>query len=339
MSFASRLNDQFTRLDAILIITFVLALLALFATLIFFGPNQFSEGIGLNSTTTPEIDEPPSFELSLHGVERPFDVFVDPSTERIYVTDTGIDKDQQGRLVHVFDRRGDKLASLYPPGTTPANRYPQYVITGDNGVVYVSDMIHMGGCISMYDNDYSYLGTFTKGWIPSGMSLDSEGNLYVCNRSEHCVMVFDPQGNLINRWGKEGNQVGQFKHPHGIVVDGEGRVYVADSNNSRIQAFDAEGNPTNALDGGNSITGLTLPRGLALDSRGRLYVIDTSSHTVYALLLEQELDVAFSFGNGPGIGDNEFNFPNGLHVDGNCKRVYIADRANKRIQVWEYSGS
>jgi hypothetical protein len=45
-------------------------------------------------------------------------------------------------------------------------------------------------------------------------------------------------------------------------------------------------------------------------------------------------EFVFSFG-GLGVGDGEFNFPNDLSLD-STGRLYITDRENNRVQVWDY---
>src|SRR5438876_98014 len=70
----------------------------------------------------------------------------------------------------------------------------------------------------------------------AGVAADSRDNLFVFNRGEHPVIVFDRAGNFLRSWGE-----GQFVLPHGIAVDSEERVYVADRENSRVQIFSRHG--------------------------------------------------------------------------------------------------
>ena len=325
MSFATTLKDRYRRSPRtawVALLLLALCILVLVVVMLVTGPCEhlFVEP----ASDLPEIDEPPTIaDLSIYNVDRPFDVAIDPSGERIYVTETG-----GARRVRVFNRNGEEIASLTPPdSTSPGNRCPHYVTIDEDGIVYVSDQTRY--CIDMYDENDLYLGKFAEGWIPSGMSWDTAGEkLYVCNRSEHCVMVFDRMGNLLDKWGTEGNEEGQFSHPNGIAIDQDGRVYVADSNNDRLQVFDSER---------TTITQFTLPRGVAMDNRGRMYAVGAQMHTVQVfMIMEEGLEPLFSFGDGPGIDDQSFRFPNGLCIDNEGGRVYVADKSNDRIQVWEY---
>ena len=326
----------------IVVILLVLLILALILVLIVRGPDRLAEDLGIDPADEPlAVDEPPSFAFSITGVDRPFDVAVDLDAERIYVTETSGE-----RLVRVFDLKGKEIDSLAPPNTTAGGRCPHYVVVDDDGIVYVSYQIldmsdpedpdNIG--IHKYGQDGNYLGAFIEGWTPSGMAFDADGNMYVCNRTENCIMVLDSDGTLLRRWGSGGSGEGEFNHPHGIALDRNGHVYVADSNSRRVQVFDTEGNPVTSIgvDVGNTITGFVMPRGLAVDSRHRLYCVDMHAHTVWVYLVDGGLTQLFYLGGESGKGEEEFYLPNGLYVDGESETVYFADMENDRIQVWEY---
>jgi tripartite motif-containing protein 71 len=70
----------------------------------------------------------------------------------------------------------------------------------------------------------------------------SEDKLYIVDRDNNRIQVFDKNGTFLFKWGEEGEGDGQFTLPYGLDVDKEGNVWVADRGNNRIQKFDAEGN-------------------------------------------------------------------------------------------------
>jgi hypothetical protein len=57
------------------------------------------------------------------------------------------------------------------------------------------------------------------------------------------VEAFDREGNLLFRFGKIGNQKGEFQRPSSISRDARDRLYIVDSGNHRIQVFDAKDHP------------------------------------------------------------------------------------------------
>ena len=67
----------------------------------------------------------------------------------------------------------------------------------------------------------------------------SNGNVYVANRENHEIKVFDPDGGFVARWGFRGTTGGKFIFPHGLAFDpSNGTLLVTDSGNGRIQRFD-----------------------------------------------------------------------------------------------------
>ncbi len=93
--------------------------------------------------------------------------------------------------------------------------------------------------------------------FPEGIAVDSSGNIYVADTSNHRVQIFNSTGAFLSTfgWGVDtgaaafetctsGCQVGindsgdgQFFFPEGIAVDSSGNIYVADTNNHRFQKF------------------------------------------------------------------------------------------------------
>ena len=48
-------------------------------------------------------------------------------------------------------------------------------------------------------------------------------------------------GNFITMWGKEGENIGEFKKPWGVAVDSKDNVYVSNQALPRVQKFDSDG--------------------------------------------------------------------------------------------------
>ena len=72
---------------------------------------------------------------------------------------------------------------------------------------------------------------------PTGVDVDSAGNVYVADRNNHRIVKWAPnatQGELVAGGNGEGNALNQLYNPYGLTVDDSGNVYVADYNNYRI---------------------------------------------------------------------------------------------------------
>lgn len=114
---------------------------------------------------------------------------------------------------------------------------------------------------------------------PSRIQLDREGRIYVSDPLCHCVWIFAPTGELVNRLGSLGEAPSRFREPDGVAVDAKGRVYVADTGNRRVQVFDAIGNWVAAW-GGPEQDFLDAPRGLDVDADGNVWVADAAAAAV-----------------------------------------------------------
>lgn len=77
---------------------------------------------------------------------------------------------------------------------------------------------------------------------PTDVAWDSKGNIYISDGYVHSrIAKFDPAGNWIGTWGKQGNAPGEFRIVHNVQIDKDDHVWVADRSNGRIQVFDTEG--------------------------------------------------------------------------------------------------
>lgn len=276
----------------------------------------------------------PAYTTSIYGTDGPVGVAVSPSGDRIYVADT-----EGARVVRVFDASGKELAVLQPPATTGGEHVPVYVaIDPTTQEVYVSD--RPTGSVYVYDRDGAYQREYRPaeaigGWQPIGLAFDPNGNFYVTDFSgSQRVLKFDPTGKLVLTLGADEGLV----FPNGVAVDEDGRAYVTDSNNGRLLIFDAAGALVAKIGRGAGSGNLGLPRGIAIDGSGRVFVVDSSAQgvLVYATLADdqQQLEHRGFFGSH-GVADGQFAFPMGIAVD-DRGRVYVADTANDRIQVWSY---
>ncbi|HZD32331.1 MAG TPA: SMP-30/gluconolactonase/LRE family protein [Candidatus Angelobacter sp.] len=81
-------------------------------------------------------------------------------------------------------------------------------------------------------------GDFAK---PTGVAVDKDGNLYVCDTLNDRIEVFDADGAFIRTWGKNGDGPGYFARPKGVAIDSDGHIWVADGMQDRVQVFSNEG--------------------------------------------------------------------------------------------------
>ena len=100
----------------------------------------------------------------------------------------------------------------------------------------------------------------------------------VSDANNHCIKAFDQTGTFLYKFGKQGNQGGQFKTPRGLLVDSSNNLLVCDIGNKRVQQFSLDGRFI-----GSSITCLTSPMTMTKAPDGRILVISSEEKKVYIL--------------------------------------------------------
>jgi tripartite motif-containing protein 71 len=205
--------------------------------------------------------------------------------------------------------------------------------------IYVSD--RPTASIYVYDAQGTYLRAYeppleVTNWQPLGIAFDAAGNFYVTDvgKIPNVVREFDASGKQVRVLGATAG----LAFPNGVAVDGAGYAYVTDSNNGRLLVFAPDGTVVATVSRGTGKGNLGLPRGVAIDPQGRVYVVDTSAHSVFVYGAytagASGLEFLGSFGT-QGVANGEFAYPNGIAVDARG-RLYVADSANDRVQLWSY---
>lgn len=276
----------------------------------------------------------PHFLFSIHDVGSPLGVAVSPDGKRIYATESS-----GARMIRAFDRDGKPLGAFAPPTFNATTSAPLSIVLDNKGRVMVSDGLRH--TIDIYDAGGNYKNSIPtpleEGWVPIGLRMDGN-NLLVVNRTDKAPIVLQVtmDGQVLSQFGKEGpnQEPGEgapedFYQPDTAIRDKQGRIYVSDSVNQRVAVFSKGRNFLYSIDG------LSLPRGMAIDEDQKLYVADAIGQAIWVYDVSGDRPKElFKFGDF-GMGDGEFNYPNDIALDG-TGRLYVADRASNRIQVWTY---
>lgn len=189
------------------------------------------------------------------------------------------------------------------------------------------------------------------GW---DVAVDSAGNLYICNQvrdnanpTHDGVKEYSPSGKFLREIGAVdySADAGRYNSPYGLDVDSAGRVYTADFGTATVRVFDPQGQPLGALfghlgSGDGQFNGLS---DVAFDdANSLLYVSDNFNSRVQQFKLTFEggavtADFVRAFGSY-GRSPGQFAYPQFLAVDDSTSQLYVADMANRRVQVFDKAG-
>jgi DNA-binding beta-propeller fold protein YncE len=185
----------------------------------------------------------------------------------------------------------DTRTALRPAG--PFNR-PTNLAVGPRGDLYVSD--GYGNCRV---HRFSPAGALLRSWgtagqgpgqffLPHGIAAAADGRVFVCDRENDRIQIFDPDGEYLAEWT-------DTQRPTHLVFDAAGRAYVSElwwhrgqvsgrhgaidaPRPGRISVFDRDGRLLARWGGPDACApgSFAAPHGLAVDSRGDVYVSEVT---------------------------------------------------------------
>ena len=184
-------------------------------------------------------------------------------------------------------------------------------------------------------------GNLPEGWTykeATAVAVDSKDNVYVFNRGTQPMVVFDRDGNFLRAWGGD-----TFTLAHGVSVGPDDSIYCADSGDHTVRKMSPEGEVLLTLgtkdEPAPPMSGRPLcrPTHLAVDRRnGDLFVSDGYSNArVHHYTPDGEL--VGSWGES-GTGPGQMNIVHNIAIDDEGW-IYVADRENRRIQVFDTEGN
>jgi sugar lactone lactonase YvrE len=163
------------------------------------------------------------------------------------------------------------------------------VFVAPNGNIFVSEGHGMGGDRIL---KFSPTGTLLKTWgqrgtgrsefnQPHALAMDSQGRLFVGDRGNNRIQIFDQEGTFIAEWH-------QFGRPSGVFIDAQDNIFVADSESSIYDRTSvppragwlrgirigkaSDGTLTGFIPDPNpGATSTSAAEGVAVDSRGVVY--------------------------------------------------------------------
>lgn len=186
---------------------------------------------------------------------------------------------------------------------------------------------------------------------PTGISIDTNQNIVVFHRADReweffssmpdkpiqrktILIINKESGKPINSWGDN-----LFIMPHGLKVDNENNIWVTDVGLHQIFKFSYDGKLLMKLGearvAGNDSLHFDKPTDIAIAKDGSFYVSDGYGNS-RVIKFSAAGKYLFEWGK-KGSKEGEFNIPHGISLD-EYGNVYVADRENYRIQIFDSTG-
>src|SRR5881409_328151 len=170
----------------------------------------------------------------------------------------------------------------------------------------------------------------------AAVGVDTQDRVYAFNRGQHPMVVFDRDGNFRRSWGE-----GVFRRAHGVHMAPDDTIWLTDDGDHTVRHCTLEG---------------TVLLTIGIPAAPTPYMSGEPFHrcTHTALSPEGDLYVSDGYGNArvhkfapdgtrllswgePGTDPGQFNIPHNICCDADGW-VYVADRENHRVQVFDGNG-
>jgi len=219
-------------------------------------------------------------------------------------------------------------------------------------------------CLFIFNNTNSQVVTTIAGSSPgyqdgqgtaayfngsAGIVVDSNDNLFVADRLNHCIRKIAPSG-MVTTFAGNGSPGfldntginAQFNYPMHLAIDLNGNIFVSDSNNHRIRKISPTGVVTTVAgsdsgfaDGDVNVAKFSYPEGIAVDNLGNLFIADSGNNRIRKITssgLVTTLAGSDNFGFADGNGNSaKFWTPCGIALDSNGA-IIVAEKQNNRIR-------
>ena len=168
----------------------------------------------------------------------------------------------------------------------------------------------------------------------SSVAVAPDGNVWTLNRGKIPVQVYSAQGKLLKYWGE-----GMFKNAHTVRFDNAGDLWLIDTLSQTVRKFSQDGKilmTVGTLDQpGEDQTHMNQPNDVAFAANGDLYISDGYGND-RVVVFDKNGKFVRAWGK-LGTGPGEFSQPHSIALDSRG-RVYVADRNNSRIQIFDPAG-
>jgi DNA-binding beta-propeller fold protein YncE len=194
------------------------------------------------------------------------------------------------------------------------------------------------GHYRLVENWVQFPPEVTKWGSATGVDVDSKDNVYVFHRNDAMpIMAFDRNGKFLRAWGQ-----GMFMTTHFLRTDRAGNVWVTDRGAMTALKFTPEGKLVLTI-GQKGVKGDNESKeayngmaDLVVAKNGDIFIADGEGPNTRVVKLSKDGKFIKWWG-GKGTEPGQFDVPHSITMDGKG-RVYVADRSNNRVQIFDQNG-
>jgi hypothetical protein len=285
-----------------------------------------SVGIGYSPQESFVVEGPLAVKNANH---RPTRLALGPNGN-LYVSDAKVGS------VFIYD------ANLQVTGEFKDLDSPVGVAVNSAGFIYIGNS--RLGRVEKYNPQGQRIATIGEGMIrmPTDLTLDQAGNLFVADPDSNVVWVFKPDGTALKPIRK-----GDLKSPMAVEIaydpngSGQQELYVADKGNYLVKVFDLQGNLLRSFGGFPTKSGWFNPtwnyqgkfvslQSLAVDAQGLLHAVDININKIQ--ILDPVTGGYIAEYGEYGTGAGQIKLPLDIIIN-NAGDVIVANSDNKRVEV------
>jgi DNA-binding beta-propeller fold protein YncE len=191
--------------------------------------------------------------------------------------------------------------------------------------------------------NWAQLPSGTKWGGVASVAVDGKGNVYAFQRADADskvparVTVFDASGRHVTTWGQDA-----FAFPHGLRILRDGNVWTTDRQGQQVLKFDLSGKQLFSI-GQKNVAGdmkatdaFNGPTDVTMAENGNVFISDGEGPNTRVLKFSKDGKFIAMWGSKGGEA-GQLQTPHCVAIDPKG-RVYVCDRGNKRVQVFDQDG-
>ncbi|WP_411273922.1 peptidyl-alpha-hydroxyglycine alpha-amidating lyase family protein [Daejeonella sp.] len=174
----------------------------------------------------------------------------------------------------------------------------------------------------------------------SGVAQNSKGHTFVFNRGLHPLIEFDKKGKFVRYLAE-----GLIKTSHGIRIDSQDNIWLTDvashlvlklNSKGKVQMVLGKADTPGEWDDTGKIVLFNKPSDIGFGRNGDIFITDGYGNS-RVVKLNKDGQFLKAWGS-KGTGEGQFNIVHAIVTDAQGL-LYVADRENKRIQIFDQEGN